>query len=176
MFEFLFLALFLVAALSALLAWWWGRRLHAQTGVPIHSQVVYSDTGAWERIERPLFSQRYALTGRPDYIVQENGTSVPIEVKPNRVADEPRLSDTMQLAAYGLLIEEAYHTRPPYGLLKYRNTVFRVELTEELRMQLFQVLGEMREDLDAAEVARSHDDARRCRACGYREECGQVIE
>ncbi len=176
MLELFLFVLFLLALLAALVAWRWGRQLRAQTGLPIQARVVYSDTGAWERIEKPLFSRRYALTGKPDYVVAENGIRIPIEVKPNRVADEPRLSDTMQLAAYGLLVEETFGARPPYGLLKYRNAVFRVEFTEELRAQLLQVLDEMREDLSAPEVARSHEDARRCRACGYREECGQVVE
>ncbi len=173
--ELFLFALFLFAVLAAVLAWWWDRRLRAQTGLPFEARVVYSDTGAWERVERPLFSQRYMLTGKPDYMVQESGVRIPIEVKPNRVADEPRLSDTMQLAAYGLLMEETSGALPPYGLLKYRDAVFRVEFTEALRAQLIQVLDEMRQDFYASEVARSHDDARRCRACGYREACGQAL-
>ncbi len=171
----LLLALFILALLAALLAWWLGRKLRAQTGLPVQARVVYSDTGDWERIEKPLFSRRHLLTGKPDYIVEENGVRIPIEVKPNRVADEPRLSDTMQLAAYGLLVEETFGARPPYGLLKYRTAVLRVEFTEALREELLHVLDEMRGDLNAPAVARSHDDPRRCRACGYRAECGQEL-
>jgi CRISPR-associated exonuclease Cas4 len=168
--------LFLLALLAALLAWWLGRRLRVESGLPLKARVVYSDTGAWEHVAKPLFSRRYLLTGKPDYLVEENGARIPVEVKPNRVANEPRLSDTLQLAAYGLLVEETFGTRPPYGLLKYRDAVFRVELTDDLLGELLSVLNEMREDLNAAEVARSHDDARRCRACGYREACGQDLE
>ena len=168
--------IFVAALAAALLAFWLGRRLRAQTGVPIQAKVIYADTGAWKKLDKPLFSRRYLLTGKPDYIVEHDHTRIPIEVKPNRVADEPRLSDTMQLMAYGLLVEEAFGTRPSHGLLKYRNAVFRVEFGEELRTELLALLNEMRRDLHAADVARSHDDARRCRACGYRVACGQAIE
>ena len=84
----------------------------------------------------------------------------------------------LQLAAYGLLIQE--QTRegrwPPYGLLKYRNAVFQVDFTPELQAQLTAVLDEMRRDLSAEDVPRSHDDPRRCAGCGYRNECGQALK
>ncbi len=169
------LSLLLLLLLAAGLAWWLGRRLRAETGLPIQARVVYSDTGAWEKVEKPLFARRYLLTGKPDYLVEENGVLIPIEVKPNRVASEPRLSDTLQLAAYGLLVEETFGTAPPYGLLKYREVVFSIEFTAELRAELLDVLAEMRRDLNANEVARSHDEASRCRACGYRNECGEAL-
>ena len=33
--------------------------------------VVYTDTGGWSRVERPLFSSGLQLTGKPDYLVQQ---------------------------------------------------------------------------------------------------------
>ena len=72
-------------------------------------------------------------------------------------------------------MEENFGTTPPYGLLKYRDQVFRVEFTNELREELLAVMGEMRHDLNAADVARSHEDSRRCRACGYRGACGEAL-
>lgn len=173
--ELIILAIFLFTVLAALLAFWLARLLRVRSGLPLHARVVYSDTGAWEKVEKPLFSPRYLLTGKPDYLVETEGAHIPIEVKPNRVANEPRVSDTMQLAAYGLLVEETYGA-PPYGLLKYREKVFRVEFTKELRAQLLEVLDEMRVDLRAEDVARSHVDRERCRACGYRAKCGQALE
>jgi CRISPR-associated exonuclease Cas4 len=174
--ELLLLAIFLSTLLASLVAFWLGRRLRVRSGLPLQARVVYSDTGGWEKVEKPLFSRRYLLTGKPDYLVDGDGARIPIEVKPNRVASQPRMSDTLQLAAYGLLVEEAFGTPPPYGLLKYRDTVFRVEFTQELRAQLLQVLNEMRGNLGAEDVARSHGDPDRCRACGYRAGCGQALE
>ncbi len=151
------------------------RAQRAQTGLPIHARVVFCDTGAWRAVERPLFSRAHQLTGKPDYIVEENGALIPVEVKPNRVASAPRESDVMQLAAYGLLIAENYGAMPAYGLLKYRDTVFRVEFTDAVRNQLFDVMDAMRQDLEMDDIAPSHADPRRCRACGYRDACGQAI-
>lgn len=174
--ESILLALVVLALAAAVAAWRLGRLWRAQSGLPVRARVVYSDTGAWEQVAEPLFSRRYLLSGKPDYIVELERDRIPVEVKPNRVASEPRLSDALQLAAYGLLIEEDAGSRPPYGLLKYRNAVFRVEFTEELRAELLSVLNAMREDLAAESVARSHADPRRCRACGYREACGEALE
>jgi hypothetical protein len=40
-----------------------------------------TDTGAWQKIEKPLFSKRHGLAGKPDYIVEQNGSVIPVEVK-----------------------------------------------------------------------------------------------
>jgi CRISPR-associated exonuclease Cas4 len=168
-----FALLFLLALTIALALFVSARRQRAHTGLPPGARIVYADTGAWKKVERPLFSRRYGLTGKPDYIVAERGATIPIEVKPNRVAPAPRESDTLQLAAYALLVEEHYGTAPAYGLLKYRDAVFQVDITAELRARLLDTLAALRRDLSARDVARSHAEARRCRACGYREVCGR---
>lgn len=175
----LLIALFALSLFAAFVVLIVAQKQHAITGLPIGARVVYADTGAWEKIEQPLFSRRYSLAGKPDYIVEQNGAIVPVEVKPNRRASAPRESDVMQLAAYGLLIEETLgkdRTAPAYGLLKYRDAVFQVDFTDELRAHLLDLIEQMRDDLDARDVPPSHDEPARCRACGYREECGQVVE
>ncbi len=177
MLEPILLTLLFLLLLAAAAAWLVSRRLRTASGIPVRARIVYSDTGGWERVEQPLFSRRYMLTGKPDYIVMDRDVRIPIEVKPNRVASEPRLSDTLQLAAYGLLIGEQTEggNIPPYGLLKYKNAVFQVDFTEELQSQLLEILDEMRRDLHAEDVPRSHDDPRRCAGCGYRADCGQEL-
>jgi CRISPR-associated exonuclease Cas4 len=170
-------AVFLLSLLAAILLFRSARAQRAATGLPVRARVVYADTGAWRRTEQPLFSRRYALTGKPDYVVEQNGSIVPVEVKPNRTAPAPRASDAMQLAAYGLLVEEtmARGRAAPFGLLKYRDAVFQIDFTDELRAELIDLLESMRRDAAEDDVARSHTDPRRCRACGYRAECGQAL-
>ena len=168
-------AVFLFAILAALGLYFLSRRERARTGLPFNARVVYSDTGAWERVEKPLFSKRYGLAGKPDYIVEQNGSVIPVEVKPSRVSPQPRESDVMQLAAYALLIEETHATRVPHGLLKYRDAVFEIEMTPELRAQLIALMGEMRTNAAGVDVSRSHSEPRRCRACGYCAECGEEL-
>ncbi len=168
-----FIALTLL--LAALVCFWLARRGARASGLPFNARVVYTDTGAWARVEKPLFSEKYALAGKPDYLVAERGAIIPVEVKPNRAAPAPLESDVMQLVAYALLVAEAYGKPPAYGLLKYRDAVFRIEMTRELWNELRALLEEMRADGSAAAVARSHAEPRKCRACGFRDACGQTL-
>lgn len=106
----LFGILFVILLLAAIALWLKSREQRAATGLPFNARIVHADTGAWEEVEKPLFSQSYAPTGKPDYIVEDKGTMMPVEVKPNRAAPTPRQSDVMQLAARAPLIEEALGT------------------------------------------------------------------
>ena len=168
----LFLAL--VLALSGLALLVWSYRVRIKAGLPA-GQVIYADTGAWQRCERPLFSPRYYLSGKPDYLVKERGQIVPVEVKPKRTARRPYDGDILQLAAYCLLVEEEYGRRPRYGYLKYRQTVFRIDYTSGLRQQLLSCLDKMRRDLQKQDVAPNHKEPRRCLGCGHREHCGRQL-
>jgi CRISPR-associated exonuclease Cas4 len=137
--------------------------------------VIYADTGAWDRCEQPLFSRRHLLTGRPDYLVNDGGTTIPVEVKSTSSPPSPYRSHVLQLAAYCLLVEEEYEQPPPYGIIKYRDQTYAVEYTAQLRAQLLSVLDEMRQDLIADDVTPSHANPNRCRSCGYREECEERL-
>lgn len=175
--EFLLGLLIVLAVLGAIVLRAMGRHAQVETGVPLGVRVLSSDTSSWRKLDKPLFSSRYRLTGKPDYIVaDERGAMIPIEVKPNRTAQEPRPWDTMQLMAYGMLLEEQFGQRAPYGLLKYRDAEFRVEFGDALRGQLIDLLSEMRAAKGAENVRRSHDDPRRCASCGYRGACEERIE
>lgn len=167
--------MFLLTLVIALILFLLARQQQSEAGLPTGARVVYADTGAWQRVTQPLVSMRYGLSGKPDYIVEERGKIIPIEVKPNRVAPAPYTSDMLQLAAYALLVEENWSTTPTYGLLKYRDRVFRIEFNDALRARLLAVLEAMQRDLTAREVARSHAESARCRACGYRDACGQAL-
>jgi len=137
--------------------------------------VIYADTGAWSRCRRPLFSPRHLLTGRPDYLVDDGKTKIPVEVKSTSCPSGPYRSHVLQLAAYCLLVEEEYGQPPPYGIIKYRDQTYAVEYTDQLRAELLGVLHEMRRNLAATDVSPSHANPNRCRSCGYREECGERL-
>jgi CRISPR-associated exonuclease Cas4 len=173
----LFAALAFFALAAAILFLRLAHIERAATGLPFDARIVYADTGAWRRVEQPLFTRRYALAGKPDYVVEQNESVIPVEVKPNRTAPAPRDSDVMQLAAYGLLVEEtmARGRAVPYGLLKYRDAVFQIDFTDKLRADLIDLMESMRCDVAEHDVARSHTESRRCRACGYRAECDQAL-
>src|SRR5438034_2745784 len=85
------------------------RRLHGLPG----GAVVYSDTGASEVEARPLYSPRYGITGKPDYLMATRQGLVPVELKPTRTDSEPQESHLLQVLAYCLLLEDAEGKPPP---------------------------------------------------------------
>ncbi len=165
-------AIFLFVGGLLLLGWARGQR--KQTGLP-QGRVIYTDTGAWNRCERPLFSRRYLLTGKPDYLVDDGRAKIPVEVKSTTAPPSPYRSHILQLAAYCLLLEEEYGHPPPYGIIKYRDQAYTVEYTAQLRAQLLSTLAEMRQNLTASDVGPNHANPNRCRSCGYREECEERL-
>jgi CRISPR-associated exonuclease Cas4 len=123
-----------------------------------------------------LFSQAQRLTGKPDYLVQQGREIIPVEVKSSIApVDGPRRSHVLQLAAYCLLIEEAYRQKPKYGIVKYADRMFAVDYTESLRAALLEVMATMRHDLAQVEAHRSHHEAARCTHCGYRHACDERL-
>lgn len=168
------LALFFVLLIAGLVLMWLARKGRARTGLP-EGRVVAADVGPWRRMERPFFSHRHGLTGRPDYVVADGLNLIPVEVKSGRAPRQPYESHVLQLAAYCLLLGEAAGRRPPYGIIRYDDRAFEVPYTRELEEELLDVLEEMRRDLAAGGASRSHDDPRRCAACGYRADCDQAL-
>ena len=160
----------------ALLLWFLSQRVSQATGLPA-GRVVYTDTGGWGRVEKPLFSDRLGLTGKPDYLVREGESLIPVEVKSgNAPKGGPYESHVYQLAAYCALVAEAYDRRPRYGLIKYADKILAVDYTSQLETDLLNLLDAIREDGDADDVPRSHDSAARCRACGFGEVCEERLE
>ena len=100
--------LLLVAlVLGALGLWLLARARFArrETGLPA-GRVSYVDTGAWDRCERPLFSSRRRLTGRPDYLVQSSEGLIPVEVKSGVAPAQPYPAHLLQLLQEPLLAAE----------------------------------------------------------------------
>lgn len=163
-FFLLALALFVLAA-----------RLRRATGLP-SGRVVSSDTGAWGRVEKPLYSADLRLTGKPDYVVSERGRYIPVEVKSRRApAGGPYSAHIYQLAAYCVLITEAYGTRPTHGLIQYADKIFAVDYTPALEKELLQLLTDIRADAEAEDVARSHHMRAKCAACGLNTVCDEAL-
>jgi CRISPR-associated exonuclease Cas4 len=165
---------FLGLLVLGLLLLWLARRGRARSGLP-QGRVVYSDTGGWDRLERPLFSRDLALTGKPDYLVADGADIIPVEVKSGCAPTQPHGSHVLQLAAYCLLVEECYGRQPPYGIVKYDDRAFEVDYTPELEEELLEILEDMQMDLAEGDAPRDHEEARRCRACGYREQCDESL-
>ncbi|MCA9952017.1 MAG: Dna2/Cas4 domain-containing protein [Anaerolineales bacterium] len=165
---FVFLAL-------AILLLFRSRRLHKRSGMPV-GKVVYTDTGAWHPNIESLYSRELRLAGRPDYLVRQvNGAIIPVEVKSSRAPEEPWEGHILQLAAYCLLVEEMFGTRPEYGILQYKDHAFAIDYTADLEADLLDLLAEMRAAQNIGEVDRDHSDWRRCARCGLNHKCFQRL-
>lgn len=168
---FIAFALFLVA-LFLLRS---GSQAKRSQGLP-PGRVVYDDSSRrGGELSKPLYSARLGLSGKPDYIVQQRGTPIPVEVKSRRAPREPFDSHIYQLAAYCMLVEDQLGIRPPYGLIRYSDRTFQIDFSEELEQELLALLKEMRKEKVSIAPHRSHQDPRRCAGCGFREECEERL-
>jgi CRISPR-associated exonuclease Cas4 len=138
-------------------------------------RVIYSDTGGWAKVEKPFFDRDLGLTGKPDYLVEQDGKLIPVEVKTGRTPEAPFDSHIYQLAAYCLLVHRSTGKRPPYGILHYPGRDFAVDYTPDLENSLLDLIAELRIDERRPEIQRSHEDAARCRGCGFRQVCDQRL-
>jgi CRISPR-associated exonuclease Cas4 len=145
-----------------------------EAGLP-GGRIIYSDTRGWGKVEKPLFYTALELTGKPDYLVQQNGRIIPVEVKSGRAPETPYDSHIYQLAAYCLLVEKTHHIRPPYGIIHYENRDFAIDYTRELEEALIDLLVEMKRDEYKKDIPRSHEQPGRCAKCGYRKNCDQRL-
>ncbi len=166
------LSLFLLAL--ALLLFWQSNRQRKQTGLP-GGRVIYTDTGSWGEVDKPLYDPRLRLTGKPDYLVERGGTIIPVEVKSGRTPEAPYDSHIYQLASYCYLVHKTMGERPPYGIIHYPNRDFAIDYTPELEAALLDILSDMRRDEYRSEMDCSHSSPARCRGCGYQKICDQRL-
>jgi len=162
----------LLGALALLLI---ALRMRRSTGLPA-GRLIYTDTSNWQRNMQSLYSHKHRLAGKPDYLIQDGKSVIPVELKSGEAPQEPREGHVMQLAAYCLLVEETYQTRPTYGIIQYADRQFAVDYTDALRTSLLEQMTQMRtEGYLPSGPHRSHTDPSRCAGCGVRHECNQRL-
>ncbi len=140
-------------------------------GVP-EGRILYSDLNV---PAAALFSKRFRLSGKPDYIVQKDETFIPVEVKSGS-GPHPHHSQILQLAAYCQILEDATGKFIPEGILVYNNTPFRIPFDPKLRFELESIMKNMRATLRTGEVQRNHEDQRRCKNCSMKQHCSDPIQ
>jgi len=168
----LYLAVFFL--FLALVLFWLSTRQRRSAGLPA-GRVIYTDTRAWGPVEQPLYDAGLGLTGKPDYLVEQQGQVIPVEVKSGRVGGTPHDSHIYQLAAYCLLVHRQLGKRPAYGILHYPNRTFAIDYTPQLEASLLALLDEMHGQQKRKDVARSHENPARCSRCGFRPICDQRL-
>lgn len=169
MWQYALLLLLMALALFLLARW-----LRSKSGLP-SGRVVYSDTSQWKSLEKPLYDPLSRLSGRPDYLMQQGGSIIPVEVKSGKAPRQPYDSHIYQLAAYCRLVEANHGKRPTYGIINYEDRSFKIDYTSKLEGSLMDILKEMRAAEKQTGIDRSHQQAARCRGCGYAATCEQRL-
>jgi CRISPR-associated exonuclease Cas4 len=163
-----------------MLFWIAGRQLKS-AGVP-GGKIISSDTTEWQPVAKPLYAASLGLTGRPDYLIQDGDSLIPVEVKSARkLVRSPYDSHILQLGAYCLLVEAEYGIRPTHGVLHYTRSVgeaqtFSIPFSNELEAETRTVIDAIQTQSLRGGVDRSHQSPARCAGCGYRSRCDQVLQ
>ncbi len=180
----IFLPILLAAA--ALFLLWFANRQRRASGLP-SGKVISSDTGTGIQLEKPLYDPQSGLTGRPDYLIEQEGGKmlIPVEVKSARAPSTPYDSHVYQLAAYCLLVQRVYGIRPTHGILKYRDRSYVIDYTTLLEQEVIALAQAMRAEVArsarktsrsaSSGLERSHEEPGRCARCGYRNSCDQRL-
>ncbi|MDK2975352.1 MAG: CRISPR-associated exonuclease Cas4 [Methanofollis sp.] len=150
------------------------RGVREQYGIP-EGELLYSDLG---EPGEALFSEKYRISGKPDYVLRDEmtGAYIPVEVKSGR-AKKPYWNHILQLGAYCLLVEERYGTSVPYGILVYGDgRQHRIDFTDTIRSQVLSTVEEMRRCIKDGTVRRNHTAPVRCVNCAYLAECIYALE
>lgn len=163
------------AFVLALLVWAQAGRKIACSGIP-EGRLVFQDADRRRALRRPLVSLRYGLTGKPDYLVETTEGLVPVELKSrDSLSSGPYGSDTAQLAAYCVLVEDATGIAPPYAIIQYANRRWQIRYTRQAREEVLQIIEEICGAREEKVIHRNHVQPGRCRACGFRGVCEERI-
>jgi len=122
-----------------------------------------------------LTSERYGVSGRPDYVLLVEGSPIPVEEKTGRVPKGPLFSHILQVATYCLLLEEKTGKNVPYGILKYGAYQHVIEFDDALKNTLLQKIQEMRDIADGKPAHRNHNRPNKCAGCSRKEICPERL-
>jgi CRISPR-associated exonuclease Cas4 len=136
-------------------------------------EVIYCDAPAAPA--QALVSRLYGIKGRPDSILRlDSGAYIPVERKSRPAPLQPYQGELIQVAAYGLLVEETYGSAPPYLRIEYSDRAVDIPFTDDLRRWVTNVAAEVRRARGTL-PARSHTQRAKCRGCVQRENCTEAL-
>ena len=125
-----------------------------------------------------LKSRKYNLAGRPDYMIKEGDSRIPVEVKTGRRPKAPFFSHVLQIGAYCLLSEETFQRNPSHGQIRYGfdSDPHIVEWEPKLKNLVVEKIEEMNDILDGKMKAhRNHKRVGKCNNCSRRKGCPERL-
>lgn len=124
--------------------------------------------GVWLR------SAALGLSGKLDLLVVTPDACFPVDFKDTEGG--VRRNHRMQLAAYALLVEEAYEREVPctFVYLTPTDQVVEVAVTPADRTAVLDALARMREMISRQELPEPTDVRARCTACEFQNYCADI--
>ncbi|MBD3227236.1 MAG: CRISPR-associated protein Cas4 [Candidatus Lokiarchaeota archaeon] len=136
-----------------------------------NGEITYTDLNV---PAKPIFSKRHLLSGKPDYIMKNKESLIPVEIKSGNNS-KPQKNHVLQLACYCQIIEDFYSSFTPYGILIYPNSDYKIIFNPKLRFDLENIINEMRASLKKNYIERNHDNLMKCKNCSIRNYCNQKL-
>lgn len=147
-----------------------GRALHAARA------RAEEDAGEWTSVE--LAGEALGLVGKADCLKRRDGALIPYEHKRGRAKRDGKTAvawpaDALQVAAYGLLLEEALGVAVPEGRIRYHadNVTVRVPLDDAARRSVRDAVARARELRRAVDRPPVTDNDRLCAHCSLAPVC-----
>jgi CRISPR-associated exonuclease Cas4 len=121
-----------------------------------------------------LHSERLGLSGKLDLVIVTPDACYPVDFKDTEGG--ARRNHRFQLAAYALLVEEAFERPAPQGFIYLvpRRSVVGIDLSEADRQEVRDALDAMRRMIGREEMPPPTTVRARCVACEFRNYCGDV--
>jgi CRISPR-associated exonuclease Cas4 len=138
-----------------------------------NGKIIYSDLN---KPEKAIFSKRYKIIGKPDYILKKDEYLIPVELKTGKHFLSKK-NHIYQVAAYCQILEDYYNCYVPYGILVYKDTKkqFKIKYDPKLRFELLSIIKEMRKYKNFDSIQRNHFDIKKCINCSLRKYCNNKL-
>ncbi|MFH0816766.1 MAG: PD-(D/E)XK nuclease family protein [Methanobacteriota archaeon] len=137
-------------------------------------EIEYLDLNATK--PEMLVSKAHCIRGRPDLILQQEGASIPVEIKTGRVPRGPLFSHILQVAAYCVILEDINGKPATHGLLRYGSVEHEVEYTPDLKKLVLEKAASIRAARKAGGAHRNHNRPSKCKGCSRRAACPEKLE
>ena len=148
-----------------------GRELHESLA------AAEEEGGAWEAVD--LASEKLGLFGKVDCLKRRDGVVLPYEHKRGRCRrnedDSPGAwpSDRVQVAAYGMMLEEASGKTVPEGRIRYHadGVTVRIPLDTDVRGEVLRAVERARALRNTLERPPVTENEKLCRRCSLAPVC-----
>ena len=146
---------------------------HQRTEALEHRRTLraYGLTDGEREFDVQLRSERLGLAGRLDLLIRRRQEAIPVEFKNSR--GPLGLNHKYQLAAYALLVEQAFGTpvRRAFVYFIPLKAAREVPITPAMRAYTKRVLNEIRRNAAAEQMPAGTRQLGRCRECEFLSYC-----